>query len=31
MATIVVVIISSNGFSEITLRLYFVESAITTA
>ena len=30
MATIIVIIISGNGFIEITLRLYFVESAITT-
>jgi hypothetical protein len=30
MATIVVIIISGNGFIELTLRLYFVESAITT-
>ena len=29
MATINVIIISGNGFIEITLRLYFVESAIT--
>jgi hypothetical protein len=29
MATIIVIIISGIGFIEITLRLYFVESAIT--
>jgi hypothetical protein len=29
MATIIVIIISGNGFIEITLRLCFVESAIS--